>query len=160
MPIRVSGVSGPDTARKALLPIWTVRGFAPAQSQGPGDGSRSCNDPAASLGDGDLPLIDEARPVGDQRQNRAVKCDPGDDCADDAVPGKDVYRALRDSGRRRAGAPAGQEQHVRVRLAQPLQLSVVARLERPLHAMGRRQLHRVQLRVLDDPRVIARRGPE
>jgi hypothetical protein len=41
-----------------------------------------------------------------------------------------------------------------------LQLTVVTCLERSLQTTRGRQLHRVQLRVVDDPRVLARRGAE
>ena len=39
MPIRVLGASGADTARKALPPIWTVRGSSPRSARAPETGA-------------------------------------------------------------------------------------------------------------------------
>ena len=92
----------------------------PAKRQDSGEGSRCGDHPAASLGDGDLLLVHESRLLRDPQEGSAVKRNPGDDRADNAVAGDDVDRALHDARRRRAGAPAGEEQQVGVRLAQAL----------------------------------------
>jgi hypothetical protein len=105
-------------------------------------------------------LLRQSSSRRDSLEHCAIEGDVDDDSPDDAVSGDDVDRALHDPGVSGRTLPARQELHVGVGPAQALECRVISVAQRPLHVSQRGQLDCMELRLVDDAAVLARRRAE